>query len=187
MWTAAKRVLRYLKGTIHYKTPFRSPNQDVGNNLTAYVDSSHADDVDTRRSRCGFIIYFDESPISWKTPLQKRVALSSAEAEYRAASICTKEILWLRRLLKELGFAQTKPTTLFEDNHACIKMIENPLVSERNKHIEMDVHFIRDHYILGSIKPTYVPTLKQTADLMTKNLGRPLFEQFTRAVLQTHH
>ena len=185
MWTAAKRVLRYLKGTIKYKVAFSSGNQEVGNNLTAYVDSSHADDVDTRRSRCGYIVYFDNSPISWKTTLQKRVALSTAEAEYRAAALCTKEVLWIRRLLAELGFAQTSPTIILEDNRACIKMIENPMVSERNKHIEMDVHFIRDHYTMETIKPIYVSTREQKADLLTKNLPRPLFEQFTQDILNT--
>ena len=87
MWTAAKRVLRYLKGTVNYKIAFKSRNTEVGNNLVAYVDSSHADDIDSRRSRCGFLIYFDDSPISWKTVLQKRLALSTAEAKYRAATL----------------------------------------------------------------------------------------------------
>jgi len=151
MWTAAKRVLRYLKGTVNYKIAFKSRNTEVGNNLVAYVDSSHADDIDSRRSRCGFLIYFDDSPISWKTVLQKRLALSTAEAEYRAATLCTKEIVWIRRLLSELGLKQIRPTAMFEDNRACIKMIENPMVSERNKHIELDVHFVRDHHVLGSI------------------------------------
>jgi hypothetical protein len=111
--------------------------------------------------------------------------LSTAEAEYRAAALCTKEVLWIRRLLAELGFAQTSPTIILEDNRACIKMIENPMVSERNKHIEMDVHFIRDHYTMENIKPIYVSTQEQKADLLTKNLPRPLFEQFTQDILDT--
>ena len=113
-----------------------------------------------------------------KTTLQKRVALSTAEAEYRAATLATKEIVWLRRLLSELGYTQQSPTILHEDNAACVKMVENPMVSERNKHIEMDCHFIRDHYDLDGIKLVQTPTKLQKADLFTKNLGRMLFESF---------
>ena len=187
MWTAAKRVLRYLKGTIHYKILFSSQHPQRRNNLHAYVDASYADDRDTRRSRCGYIVYFDQSPITWKTTMQKRVALSTAEAEYRAATLVTKEIVWLRRLLGELGLAQTQPSVFFEDNAACIKMIENPMVSLRNKHIEADAHFVRDHYKLGSVLPVPVQSVDQKADLFTKNLARPLFEQHTRNILDTTH
>jgi hypothetical protein len=183
MWTAAKRVLRYLKATAHYKIKFLSKVEHTGNNLLGYVDSSHADDLDTRRSRCGFLVYFDQSPISWKTALQKRRALSTAEAEYRAATLVTKEIVWLRRLLGELGLPQTKPTQLYEDNAACVKMIMNPMVSHRNKHIELDAHFVRDHYELGSITPTPISTQHQKADLLTKNLGRTLFERHTFSIM----
>jgi hypothetical protein len=185
MWTAGKRVLRYLKGTIGYKIRFDSTRPTPGNDLHAYVDASHADDRDTRRSRCGYLVYFDHSPITWKTVLQKRLALSTAEAEYRAATILTKELVWLRRLLKELDFPQTEPTTFFEDNAACVKMIENPMVSHRNKHIELDAHFVRDHYLLGSVKPLPISTKEQKADLFTKNLGRPLFEKHTFDILDT--
>jgi hypothetical protein len=185
MWTAAKRVLRYLKGTTHYKIRFSSSYSQTGNNLHSYVDASFADDRDTRRSRCGYIVYFDQSPVTWKTTLQKRVALSTAEAEYRAATIATKEIVWLRRLLKELSLPQKEPTVFFEDNTACMKMIENPMVSLRNKHVETDAHFVRDHYMLGSIIPMSVSSLEQKADLFTKNLARPLFERHTFSILDT--
>ena len=115
--------------------------------------------------------------------MQKRVAMSTAEAEYRAATIATKEIVWLRRLLSELGVEQTAPTVLYEDNAACTKMISNPVVSGRNKHIEMDMHFVRDHFKLGSVTPVPVPSFSQRADLMTKNLPRPAFERHTRATV----
>ena len=163
MWTGAKRVLRYLKKTAHYKLAFNDHDKPTGNDIQVYVDSSHADDADTRRSRCGYLIYFGKSLISWKTMLQKRRALSTAEAEYRATTIACKEILWIRRLLREVGIRQTKPSRMFEDNKACIKMIENPYVSGRNKHVELDAHFIRDHYLLGNIDVKHVKSKKQKA------------------------
>jgi len=93
--------------------------------------------------------------------------------------------VWLRRLLDELHFKQRQPTTFFEDNAACIKMIKNPMVSMRNKHVEADAHFVRDHYKLGSILPVPVRTLDQKADLFTKNLARPLFQRHVFSILDT--
>ena len=61
--------------------------------------------------------------------MQKRVALSTAEAEYRAVTIASKDILWLRNILNEIGRGETKPTKIYEDNKACVKMIENPVIS----------------------------------------------------------
>jgi hypothetical protein len=184
MWTAAKRVLRYLRGTrnYHIKLPRKATNP-MGQELWGYVDASHGDDRDTRRSRCGYLLYFNDSLISWKTTMQKRVSMSTAEAEYRAATIATKEVVWLRRLLAEIGVQQSAPTVLYEDNAACTKMISNPMVSGRNKHVELDMHFVRDHFKLGSVTPVPISTYDQRADLMTKNLPRPAFERHTKAIL----
>jgi hypothetical protein len=185
MWTAAKRVLRYLKGTRHFALKFSaepSPNQ-----VSCYVDSSHADDHDTRRSRCGYLLYHGDNLVGWKTQMQKRVALSTAEAEYRAATIATKEVIWLRRLLGELGMPQLSPTRIFEDNKACIQMVENPVISLRNKHIEIDAHFIRDHHELGDISIEHISSVNQRADIMTKNLPGPAFAKHTGMLMHTRH
>ena len=117
--------------------------------------------------------------------MQKRVALSTAEAEYRAATLATKDVVWLRRLLKELGMEQTRPTKIYEDNQACIKMIENPIISERNKHVELDAHYIREQYLLKQIVPVKVGTTEHVADLLTKNLPGPAFQRHTRRLLLT--
>ena len=116
--------------------------------------------------------------------MQKRKALSSAEAEYRAGTYATKEIIWLRSLLRELNRKQRKATVLKEDNFACrVKMIENPVVSGRNKHIELDMHFVRDHHQLQHIRVKKMNSEKQIADLMTKNLSRDLFEKHRDSLL----
>jgi hypothetical protein len=172
MWSAAKRILRYIKGTMDYKLNF---NTEAKYDLVTYVDASYADCKDSRRSRGGYLIYFGDSLISWKTTLQKRVALSTAESEYRAATTATKQVIWLRRLLRELEIPQERPSRLMEDNMACIKMVENPIISERNKHIEIDCHFVRDHHELGNITIEHIGTKNQTADIMTKNLPKPSF------------
>ncbi len=183
MWTAAKRILRYIKGTLNYKLCF---NTESKFDLTTYVDSSYAECKDSRRSRGGYAVYFGGSLISWKTTLQKRVALSTAESEYRAATEACKHIVWLRRLLRELEIPQEKPSIMYEDNQACIKMIENPVISERNKHIEIDCHFIRDHYNMENISITHIGTEDQIADILTKNLSINPFKRHRSKMLITH-
>ena len=183
MWTAGKRILRYLKGTVNKTLHFNARTRQRGNNVVCYVDASYAEDKDTRRSRCGFLLYHDYNLVGWKTILQKSVALSTAEAEYRAATLATKDIVWLRRLLEEIGNRQTKPSVLFEDNQACEKMICNPVMSLRNKHLEVAAHFVRQQYQRGAILPVRIDTLNQRADLLTKNLKRPLFLKHTNNVL----
>ena len=130
-------------------------------------------------------MYYNGSPILWRTTLQKRKALSTAEAEYRAATCATKDILWLRILLSEIDRAETKPTKVYEDNAACIKMVENPVVSGRNKYIELDCHFVRDHCKIGNIEMCKVSTKLQRADVLTKNLPRADFDRHVSALLDT--
>ena len=173
MWTAAKRALRYLKGTINHRITFKSRNRRRKKRQTAaFVDSSHAGDVDTRRSRCGHILYYNGSAIHWRSLMQKRTALSTAEANYRALTITTKNILWLRNLMREIGRAEKKTSAVYEDNSACIKMVENPVISARNKFIELDCHFARYHHDRKDIKLKKISTKLQRADMLTKNLQR---------------
>lgn len=115
--------------------------------------------------------------------MQKRTALSTAEAEYRAATIATKDVLWLLNLLAEIGRAEKNPAVLYEDNAACIKMVENPVISGRNKYVELDCHFVREHHDLGNIKMKKINTDNQRADLLTKNLARALFDKHTTKIM----
>ena len=94
--------------------------------LYAYVDSDWAGDIATRRSTTGFILLLGGMPITWKSQLQPCVTLSSTEAEYVAACLCAQEVMWLRRLMEELGAKQVAPTTVYEDNDGCIALSKNP-------------------------------------------------------------
>ena len=88
----------------------------------------------------------------------------------------TCELLWLRSILHELGFPETEPSTLFCDNKSAIMLASDSVRHERTKHIEVDVHFIREKVRSGIISPSFVRSPDQTADVFTKSVGPSLLK-----------
>ena len=128
-----------------------------------------------RRSRYGFITLLGNCPISWASKVTTMVCLSTAEAEFVAATEAAKELTWFRNVLTELGFPQNDPSVLHEDNQATIRMAANPVVSARNRHFSIKMSWIREQVANGIITLQYVPTTNQLADIMTKALAKQDF------------
>jgi hypothetical protein len=116
--------------------------------------------------------------VSWFSRKQRSVALSTAEAEYMAASQATCEALWLRKLLVDLFDQELRPTVIYCDNQSCIQLSENPVFHDRSKHIEIRYHFIRDYVQRGAVELRHISTDEQVADILTKSLGRGKFVFF---------
>ena len=100
------------------------------------------------------------------------MALSSAEAEYMAASQASREAIWLHKMLVGLFCQELRPTMIFCDNQSCIKLTESPVFHDRSKHIEIRYHFIRDYVQRGAVKLEYISTDEQVVDILTKSLPR---------------
>jgi len=109
---------------------------------------------------------------------QSTVALSTTEAEYMALTQASKEAIWLRRVMGELGFRPQGPTIIYEDNQSTIALARNPVHHGRSKHIDIQHHFIRDKVESREIELIYKPTVDMVADAMTKALPRPAFSKF---------
>ena len=107
---------------------------------------------------------------------QSIVALSTTEAEYVALSTATREAIWLRSLLKGVGFAQESPTTMLEDNLGTISLAKNPAQHPRTKDIDR-YHFIRDAITREETQFTYCPTNMMVTDILTKAVPRHQFEE----------
>ena len=169
-WTAAKRVLRYLRGTVNFGILYRGESGVLG-----YSDADWAGDADDRKSTSGYMFLIAGGPVSWKSRKQSTVALSTAEAEYVALSTAVQECMWMQRLLSELGNPPDGPTTILEDNQSSIAMAKNPQFHGRAKHIDIKHHFIRDQVSIGSIELQYCPTNEMLADVLTKGLAHEKF------------
>ena len=134
-WTAVKRIFRYVWGTpdlgLLYKRTPSTPQ------LQGYCDADYGGDIDTRRSRSGYIFQHGNSLIAWSSKAQQCTAQSTTEAEYIAACMATKEAVWLRRLLTSIGFPPTGSTPLLSDNQSAIRLVKNLEYHKRTKHIDI--------------------------------------------------
>jgi hypothetical protein len=168
--TAAKRVLRYLKGSIDQGLVYtKSDSLPVG-----YSDSSWADD-ETRHSTSGVVFMHANGPISWQSKRQSVIALSTAEAEYVAAYEATREAAWLRQLFRDISSIDSKPLTLYIDNQSAICIANNTATSKRTKHMDIRYHYIREEIADKHIATIYCPTQDMIADILTKPLSRDRF------------
>uniref|UniRef100_A0A2N9I1W1 Integrase catalytic domain-containing protein n=1 Tax=Fagus sylvatica TaxID=28930 RepID=A0A2N9I1W1_FAGSY len=171
-WAAAKRVLRYLKGTIDHGLFFSKSSL----HLHAFCDSDWAGGPDDRRSTTGFGIFLGSCLVSWSAKKQSVVARSSTEAEYRAMAITTADLYWIRMLLKDLHVPLSSPPVLWCDNAGALALASNPVFHARTKHIEIDYHFIREKVVNRDMSLRFISTGDQRADIFTKGLPTPRFQ-----------
>ena len=121
--------------------------------------------------------------VCWLTKATTAVFLSTAEAEFIAAAEATKDILWLRNFLAELGFPQQQPTTLYEDNQACVAMVHNHAVTGRNRHFAVKMAWLRQQAAAVVVKFIFVASKNNVADLFTKVLAAVAFKVLARILL----
>lgn len=174
---AAKRVLRYVSGTTGLGLWYRR-SDDI--KLTGFTDSNWAGCQDERKSTSGYLFSIGDTPVSWSTKKQTSVALSTAEAEYAAASAAACQAVWIRKILADVGYKQVHETVIYCDNTSAIAMARNPVQHGRCKHIEIKIHFIRELVTEGEITLEYVATEEQRADVLTKALSLPVFEHLKK-------
>ena len=170
---AVHHILRYLKRSLSLGLFYPAGHQS---RLSCFTDANYAGSQTDRRSTTGLSTFYGNHLISWRSKKQAVVSRSSAEVEYRAMAQGTCEILWIRSILNELGFTEKGSSQLFCDNKSAIMLALDSVLHERSKHIEVDIHFIREKVQSGIIIPSFVPSLEQTADLFTKPVGPSLLQ-----------
>ncbi|CDF40943.1 unnamed protein product [Chondrus crispus] len=131
----------------------------------------------------GYVFKLCDGPISWASWKQTVVAKSTCEAEYIALSEACKEAAWLRRFHADVLGANSDPTIRVGcDNVGTIAFAQNESTNRRNKHVDITYHFVRDAVQRKLVTLYHCPTTEMPADMLTKPLGRVLFEKFVGMV-----
>ena len=174
-WEFVLRILRYLKGTLSLGIKYSPSTFKNDTKIVAWTDADYASCLETGKSNTGFGVKLCNGLVSWYSKKQTTVALSTAEAEYISACSCAKEIAWFRQLLSDMGYNQSAPTVIHEDNQSCIQMAKNPQVNNKTKHIQVRFHYVREQVHDNQILFHYCPTKDQMADIFTKGLTKATF------------
>ena len=181
---AVKHIGRYLAGSAQQGLIYKP---DITKSLECFVDSDFSgnwnkedadSDMDTARSRTGYVIRYAGCPIVWGSKLQTHIALSSTEAEYIAISTAMREVIPLMALLKEMSEKQFIPHNnqadihcqIFEDNSGAIEIAQTTKYRPRTKHINTQYHHFRYYVDTGQLRLQYIPSKDQLADMLTKSL-----------------
>jgi transposase InsO family protein len=182
-WSAAIRILRYLKGTRDLQLVLGGRSSL---SLVGHSDSDYANCKDTSRSIAGYCFSLSSGMVSWSSKKQEITADSSCYAEYIALHESGRELLFLRQLLDGLGFlSNATPSTpnvnsstpLFCDNDAAVRLTQDYVWHSRVKHIRVKFHSIRELVRLGDTTISRVNSADNIADILTKPLGRVAFER----------
>jgi hypothetical protein len=127
-------------------------------------------------------MFLGDDLISWSSRRQTTVSRSSAEAEYRAVATAVAESCWVRQLLQELHRPFDSATIVYCDNVSAVYLSANPVQHRRTKHIELDIHFVREKVALGAVRVLHVPSSSQFADIFIKGLPTTLFQEFRNSL-----
>nr|GEW61706.1 ribonuclease H-like domain-containing protein [Tanacetum cinerariifolium] len=147
-FSTLKRILRYVRGTLDNGLQLYSCSTS---SLVAYSDADCASCPTTRRS---------------------------TSAGYKGVANAVAETCWLRNLLRELYTPLSATMIVYCDNVIVIYLSSNPLQHQRTKHIEIDIHFVRNLVTTGHVRVLHVPSRYQFTCIFTKGLPTALFDEF---------
>ncbi|KAE8694358.1 hypothetical protein F3Y22_tig00110783pilonHSYRG00068 [Hibiscus syriacus] len=139
-----------------------------------YVAATQARDLNKSKSTTGYVFKVAGGAVSWVSKLQSIVATSTTEAEYVAATQASKEAIWLKILLEELGHNQ-EYASLFCDSQSALHLARNPTFHSRTKHIRVQYHFICEKVEERTVDMQKIHTKDNIADFMKKAINADKF------------
>ena len=146
------------------------PPRGIGFTMRAFVDSDHAGDSITRRSRTGFIVFLNNAPIFVHSKKQGSCETSSFGSEFIAMKSCCEYLRGLRYKLRMFGIPVEHPAYVLRDNKSILTNLSNPHSVLKKKSSSIAYHFVREGVAKNEWRATYLNTHLNPADLCTKSL-----------------
>jgi len=180
-WVAVKNILKYLRRTKDWVLVLGGCDTL---RVTGYSDASFQTDRDNFRSQSGWVFTLNGGAVTWKSSKQDTVADSTCESEYIAVSEASKEAIWLKNFIEDLGVVPTikEPMEIFCDNEGAVALTKEPRDHGRSRHIDRKYHFIRHKIEEGHVVVKRVSSEENPADPLTKGLSRVKHNQHARSI-----
>jgi hypothetical protein len=168
-------LLKYVRDSQHLAITYGGLYGSTPNLIQVYADADFSKKPHVRKSRSGHVLFLNGGAITWKSSLQKRIAMSTSESELYAMYGAVKQAMWFKYFLGELGYHQNA-IPCFEDNSGLLDWIRNPKVSTNMMHIPIEYYWLRDTNEAGDCVYIKIDTSLQKADIMTKQMDFGIFD-----------
>ena len=150
--------------------PNMPKSRGLGIIVSAYVDSYHAGDTVTRRSRTVFLVYCNSALVYWMIKKQSSIETSSFGSEFLAMKVCTEYLRGLRFELRMVGICCNYPAFIYGDNQSALANTMIPHSVLKNKSNSIACHFVREGTARYEWRTTYISTHENHYDMLTKPL-----------------
>jgi hypothetical protein len=148
--------------------PNAPPPRGNGVVVRVFVDSDHAGEALTRRSRTGYLIYVNMAPVLWYSKKQGTVETSVFGAEFIAMKTATEAARGLRYKLRMMGIEVEDPNYIYGDNMSVIHNTQRPESTLKKKSVSICYHFMRESVAMGESLTTHIRSEHNPADICTK-------------------
>ena len=179
-WKLLQRILGFLRHTIHYYKSF--PKGYPHLQLEAYADGDFANRQSDRKSVGGQIILLGGTAILAKSKTLRSITGNTVETELVVQNELSKNVIWVRRMLNELGLTQIGPTTQWCDNDTTVEICHNNCKRNKSKAIDIQHLSVRHRQASGIINVKWCPTRLQKANFLTKPVGLNEFRDGQRGL-----
>lgn len=160
----AKKVLRYLQGTIGFGIQYRQERDDE---IVAYTDSDYVGDLEDEKSTSSYVLFLSSRAVSWLSNKQPIVSLYATKIEFIVASSYAGQAAWLKKVLGKLGQHQSKSTIIYRNSNSIIKLPKNLVIHGRSN---------------GTMELVHCDTKEQLVDIKIKPLKLGIFKKTVRVI-----
>nr|GEU39626.1 retrotransposon protein, putative, Ty1-copia subclass [Tanacetum cinerariifolium] len=180
-WTTVKNIIRCLRNT---KDMFLVYGREKELRVIGYCDAGWQTDKDDSRSQSGWVFLLDGGAVTWKSSKQDTVTDSTCESEYIEACEASKEAIWMKNFIGDLGVFPTvqDPIKIFCDNESAVALTKEPKDHKKSKHIERKYHFVQSKVEEGHIIMKDIRSEDNPADPFTKALAKSKHDEHAKSI-----